>query len=375
MRFRIFIGVLAALLVAYSLFWYVTADKARTDIAAWIKAQQDAGHDIRYSSLDVGGYPYRIEVQVKDLVIKGKSDNTAWALASPHFAAVSLMWNIDHQVLFADRLTLDMTAAGAPGAATTTQTLIAEDMRASIVADDNEDPLRISLTAASLTMEGHDTGTDTGTLAKGAPAPALVVPIAKGVQFKDMQFHWRAASEAVREKGAADDSGIQEPLAWQVAFMSNGVHYPGLEQGPYGADIQKLSLVFEMRGAGIAPGVSPAGIAAWRDHGGTLELTSGEIKWGQLDASMTGSVTLDQDYRPLGAFAALVKGYEPLIDHLIKSGGIEHQEAKTVKSTLDSIIAADTDNDGRLRIPLTLQAGRLMLGPLPIAVLEPVVAR
>ncbi|MDA5192606.1 DUF2125 domain-containing protein [Govanella unica] len=362
MRFRIIIGLLAALLVGYSIYWYVTANQARSDIAAWIKDQQAAGHDISYRALEVGGYPYRIEVQVKDAVVKGHNGDVAWTLSAPHFAVVSATWKSEHKILFADRLTLDMGTPGAEG-----QRLIAEEMRASLVSDDKGDPARVSVVADSLTMEGL-----AATVADAAPG-AQVVPIAKGVQFKDMQFHWRAAAEAVREKGEADETGIQEPLAWQIAFMSKDIHYPEFADSPYGPDIKDMSLVFEMRGLGIVPGATLKTIAAWRDQGGTLELTSGSFKWGKLDTKLSGSVTLDQQFRPLGAFAALVKGYEPLLDHLLKSGGIEHQDAATVKKMLDQIIAADTDNDGRLRLPLTMQAGQLMLGPLPIAALEPVV--
>ncbi len=351
MRFRMLIGGLVLLIIVYTVFWFVSVHDARVEVEAYIRAQKEAGHDITYGSLDIGGFPYRIEVSVEDLQVKDTDGSGSWLLTSPKAAVVAMPWNLKHRILFAETISIRLDDVDLPG-----RIFTAENFRGSIVVDDDTTPLRVALTSNVFRDE-----------IDGVPASVVIM--------KNAQAHWRAASEAdVKTPTDDEENAIQEPLVWQASFKADELSYPDFASSPYGADIQHFNLMIDMRGSGLGPGATTSEIANWRDNGGTLEVTNFTLQWGALDTTMSGSVTLDQQFRPLGAFTASVKGYEPLIDHFIKLGVVAPEEADTAKATLDAIIAADNDNDGRLNVPLTMQSGRLFLGPLPLAELQPMIA-
>ena len=347
LRFKLIIVALAAALAAYSVYWIMAARRAEVGLIAWIQNEKTQGHDISYSALDVGGYPYRIEATLSDFHISGNAAGLAWEFNAPKFAGVVLPWRPRHVILFAKEATARL--APAAGAA---ETFAASAMRASVVMASDNVLERLSITAKHLLATGQ---------AAGRP----------GLEITDGELHWRAAalaSHLMPAVGAEGEETVQEPLAWQLAVKGLDITDPRLATSPYGDKIAELALVVELRGGGLSPQSTLATIAAWRDSGGTVEVPSLKLAWGELDLTLSGSATLDQQFRPLGAFTAEVKGYEPAIDHLRAKGDISPEEASAAKETLAAIVNGE---EGRLPVPITMQAGRMFLGPLPVANLPP----
>ncbi len=344
MRFRLFIGGLVALLVLYVIFWFVLAHVARVKIGEWIEAQRTEGIDVTYDRLDIGGFPYRLQVELRDLKVTGHEGDLLWEMESPNAAAVIMPWNRNHVILIAEEGGLSVSAEGAEP-----DRLKVGGSKASIVVNRDREPLRISAVARQISIEGPAAGPE-------------------GLALRDGELHWRAGSQVPhRPANEAEDDDPREPLAWQLAVRGADINHEMLGLSPYGRELQKFAAVLEVRGSGIDTGASPETIQAWRDQGGTIEVTSFELVWGELDVLMNGSLTLDQQFRPLGAFTAQVKGYEPIISYLHEAGHITAAEAETATRTLEAIVAADTDKDNRLSVPITLQSGRLFVGPLPVA--------
>lgn len=350
LRFKLIIVALVALLAAYSVYWIMAARRAEVGLIAWIQNEKTQGHDISYSTLDVGGYPYRIEATLSDFHISGNAAGLAWEFNAPKFAGVVLPWRPRHVILFAK----EATARLAP-AAGEAEALTASSLRASVMIADGDILERVSITAAHLLAKGenhHDAG----------------------LEVSDGEVHWRAGDQATRlmpAVGGEAEETVQEPLAWQLALKGMDISDPRLAASPYGDTIAELALVVELRGGGLSPESTLATIAAWRDSGGTVEVPSLKLAWGALDLTLSGSATLDQQFRPLGAFTAAVKGYEPAIDHLRAKGDISPEEASAAKETLAAIVNGE---EGRLPVPVTMQAGRMFLGPLPVANLPPLLA-
>jgi hypothetical protein len=214
-------------------------------------------------------------------------------------------------------------------------------------------PERISMTAVSLALQ---------------PQPDAPPEW----EMTNAEAHWRAAYEATaltRLFPSEDEASPKEPLQWQFAAKAQDIAGDRLAVSPYGRVIEELQVVMELHGAGLGPGATLQAIAAWRDNGGTVDVPSFMQKWGELDVKLSGSVTLDRQFRLLGALTAQVRGFEPVIDRLQQDGVIDAQEALTAKETLGSI-AGSVENQ-RLTVPITLQGGRMFVGPLPVANLQP----
>lgn len=360
MRFRIMIGVLAGLMLAYTVYWFVLADKAEDMIVRKIEAERQAGAAIAYDALDVGGFPYRLEFTAVNLdMSREEASGVSWRLTSPELIVVLQPWKLNHAIAFARTLTLELSEGDAPTA------LDVRDMRASVILDKARRPGRVAIEMAELVGLGPDLGN----------APLKVA---------DVGFHWRrpeslaagdaearAAMQAANPAGDPDEEPLMlEPLQSEWALRGARLTHPALAESPYGDTIETFDIVFAVHGD-LAPMLKPQSLAEWRDAGGTLELNGYSMTWGSLDLLLKGSVSLDEYFRPLGAFTAEVRGYEPVIDQLKESGEIDPSEADTVKSTLGTI--AGNDAQGRLTIPIALQSGRLFIGPLPVANLPSIV--
>ena len=60
------LGLVVALAVAWTGFWFYAAAQAKTEIASWRERERQAGRRQDCASLSVGGYPFRIEVRCAD---------------------------------------------------------------------------------------------------------------------------------------------------------------------------------------------------------------------------------------------------------------------------------------------------------------------
>lgn len=351
MRFRLMIGGLAALLAGYALFWFVAAHRFENRILTIIQERRAMGLEITYDDLSVGGFPYRLEALIENVRVSGKAPNGGealqWSAHTPRFAAVVLPWRPRHAVTFMDEATLELRRAG-----TSLDRLTAHQVRNSLVVNGSGASERLSMTAASVAAQGKELA-------------------GSGFKMEAAEAHWRAAYHAATlpRLFPSEEAALQEPLQWQFAVRAKNIQDPRLAAAPYGPVMESFELVLELHGAGIGPRATTASITAWRDNGGTVDVPSLTLKWGELDVKLSGSVSLDQQFRLLGALTAEVHGYEPVIDKLQRDGNIDAAEAATAKETLRSI--ADGNDGGRLPVPVTLQGGRMFLGPLPVANLPP----
>ena len=108
-------------------------------------------------------------------------------------------------------------------------------------------------------------------------------------------------------------------------------------------------------------------MTAWRDGGGTLELQALRVLWGNIDLRANATLALDRDMQPEGAGTAELSGADTLIDMLIQSGALKPEQGGGIKQTLG--LLSQTTSDGRrvVAVPVTLQARRLSIGPVPVA--------
>ena len=114
-------------------------------------------------------------------------------------------------------------------------------------------------------------------------------------------------------------------------------------------------------------------ITAWRDAGGTLELTDFRIRWGPLGIESSGTIALDGAMRPIAALTADIIGYGDVIDALIMSNLIPLGDAFIAKVAFNML--AEKPEDGGppvLRsVPVTAQDGILSVATVKVAELPP----
>ena len=96
------------------------------------------------------------------------------------------------------------------------------------------------------------------------------------------------------------------------------------------------------------------------------------IKWGPLNLWAQGNVTLDEEARPKGNFDAEITNYDQLLAALVKAGIVRQQDAKLALLGLGLVSQLQGKTDGRIAVPVTMNQGKLYLGPLYVARLDPI---
>ena len=110
-----------------------------------------------------------------------------------------------------------------------------------------------------------------------------------------------------------------------------------------------------------------AAIRAWSNDGGAIDVQSLDLVHGVLGLNGEGTLALDNDLQPIGAFTARIAGFQAAIDQLVAAGMVRPDDGKLAKVVL-GVMAKVPKGGGPLQIslPLTLQDRKLSVGPLPL---------
>jgi len=158
-------------------------------------------------------------------------------------------------------------------------------------------------------------------------------------------------------------------IAYDLSLKLMGVSAQVLEDNPLGAKIEQAALHVQLLGK-PPEAWDEAGIKAWREAGGTVNLNALSLQWGQLGLSGNGTLALDKDMQPEGAFTAHLTGYEQAIDSLAAAGWIKLSAASIAKLALGITSHPGPDGKPSVDTPLTIQnrrisAGAIKLGQVP----------
>jgi hypothetical protein len=98
-----------------------------------------------------------------------------------------------------------------------------------------------------------------------------------------------------------------------------------------------------------------------------VELTQFNANWeAATTVSGDGTVALDQRLQPVGAFSAVVRGYDEAVDAAVARGLMTPAQGTAVKVWLNA--RAEKDERGlKVKLPLTIQDGFLSMGPVKLA--------
>lgn len=139
-----------------------------------------------------------------------------------------------------------------------------------------------------------------------------------------------------------------------------------------GREISKLRADFQLKGP-LPRGTAQRAIEAWRDSGGTLEVDWFHLVWGKFDLRSKGTLALDAQTRPIGAFSTDIRGHNTMLDALVARKVLERKTIALAKIGL-SLMAKNPPDGGPpvLTIPVTAQDGHLYAGPIKILDLDPI---
>ena len=328
------LAVLAALSIAYVVFWLFMAGELRDGVARWSEARRAEGYTVLFSRLRIGGFPLVLRLDLERPGLGAPDGGIPWTWEGARAVAEMRPWNMRRVGIdLSGAHTLGLVVAGRP----VTYTGTAGGLTGVLVM------AGAWPSSAEIHIEDVDLSTADGT-------GRVVVK--------------RADLTARRRVGkTSDDPGS----TLEMRLRAEDVRLPGRLALPLGNHLARLTVVAGLLGP-IPAGPWPQSLAAWRDEGGTVEVERLDITYGPLSAQATGTVALDGNMQPIGAFTAKVQGFRQTVDALRKRGLVRRRDAVTAMLVLGAL--ARTPEGGgppTLNLAITVQDRTLFAGPVPLA--------
>lgn len=128
-----------------------------------------------------------------------------------------------------------------------------------------------------------------------------------------------------------------------------------------------------MRVVGALPrqGTARERVDAWRRAGGYVDLEDLVLERQPVAARGQGRLALDRENRPIGALRLDIVGYREIITALAQAGKVRQDQADIVVAALDFMAGPPVDGQRRLDVDLSMQHGRMTIGPLTVMRLAP----
>ena len=339
---------LIVLVAAYTVYWFSVTDEIRKQVEAFATQPQQrlvAGWD----EFSMRGYPYRIEAAFTQPAASAPDAPEAWEWRSERASVALLPYNLRHAVLTLGREHL---------------VRYREPLRGGF--SQNEIRATVGKAQASYVE------------LKDMPFGRLAID----VNELDAQ-HFRGASGAsdranlarlqLHTRPSVNDRDELIPAAYDFALRAEGVTLESDRRVPVlGNDMSYLLVQARLRDVPGTRHLSAIELLnAWRDTGGTLSISDLIVKWGPLDLTASGKLSLDAQNRPEGRLDARVTDFKNLVDAMAQEGIVKEDEARIALAGLVLVSQFQGNRSGDVLVPVIMDKGRIYLGPLAIGNLTP----
>jgi hypothetical protein len=355
------IGVLVVFAL-YTLYWFVAATQLRREVETFAARADPEEVIVSWRSLGVSGFPYRIALGFDNPQARAPDAPENWHWQAQGLEADFLPYNLRHVVLKVD----------------------------------GEQQLRYSDVRGANSMRHLLRARAVGTWAsyvdvKGAPFGRLAIDIDHLVAARDgsesedlltgisgermsaarLQLHLRPSEEA---DGAPPQPVDALTRSYDLALQGDDmVLAASAPAAVLGTEVKLIAVQARLRDVPRKARTSLVELSRdWLQQGGSLDVSDLRIQWGPLDLWAQGRVTLDADARPMGRFDAEVTDYAKLLAALVKAGIVRQQDAKLTLLGLGLVSQLQGKAEGRISVPIVMKDGKLFLGPLVVAHLDPV---
>ncbi|MGF1606002.1 MAG: DUF2125 domain-containing protein [Rhodothalassiaceae bacterium] len=312
---------IAAAVIGYGAYWFSVKETLEQRIEATIQRIEAAGGRVRSGRIEISGFPSRTIITLAGLQVTGP-DGAITGTAGD-LVLISHPWTPGRWIAKAGAVHL----AFAPE--TPFLTLTADRAEASFRLDGIR-LVRLDLVADGARLSGPEAGLDMD----------------------------RLTANLLREDRQNEQAGgLREPLVAKLALRGAAVDYGSEPPG-------SLDGIWEIHGR--LPGLDRASLASWRDAGGTLELMELTIGQGPTRLVLSGTLSLDTEFRLFGALTAEGTRLDRLVALMGENAVMPPARALAAASAINQVA-----QEGQVQLPLLIQDGQIALDTQPLMTLPP----
>jgi hypothetical protein len=339
-RLWLFLPFTALVLIAlaWTVFWYVAANRADATVTAWLEQEAARGRIYGCASRHSGGYPFRIEMRCTEPSLELANAEPVRVVKAKELRGVAQVYE--------------------PGLiiAEITGPLAVSEAGQSVVWRGDWRLAQASLRGVSGTPERLSVVVEDGRVdrADGSGAEAS----ATWATANHLEFHLRRGSAAASDKPviefAAQVAGATVPSAALLAGR------------PFDAEVTALvSGLAEWRAKALATRLKD-----WQASGGRLDVTRLRLRQGDAVAEAVGNIGLSAAGRPDGTFNVTMAGFERMVQQMVGSSGQGLQLGLLAGL---AFLGRPAEIEGRrgVAVALRFNDGAVFLGPIPLGKMEP----
>ena len=314
----------------WCLLWTVAASEYRHIVDGWLEAERGHGHVVSYDERTTGGFPHAVLLRFTNLSWSDTEGGRVKAGAIT-FTANPWRWRV-FNIAFTDGFEISVPF---PSAENPLMVHGEEgDGHVELTDSNNWDFVRLRFTNLEASRPAHKVFT-AANLELTADRP---------------------------EEPAKDhtETGLSlSAKATRVVLTSE-------KPLPFGVDVPTLDA--SLRIMGPPPDIfDKASVAAWNTESGVIEWDNFDLAWGPLTLSAKGTLGLDDDLQPEGAFSGKIGGQDDVIRALLDQGWIAKRQANMLNSVLNLFARpGKIAEKPSLEMPIAVQMGGLFLGPVRI---------
>ncbi len=321
-RLLVIILVGAALWAGY---WYVAAQGARAGFEAWFETRRAEGWQADYTSLEIKGFPNRVDTTFEKPMLADPETGLAWA--APFFQLFALTYKPNHIIAVWPKSQQFST----PNAK---YDIASENMRASLVmaAESNLPLERANLVADAMAISTGDT-----------------IATLEGIQVAVSRLE--GATGDYRFVLNAD--GVIPPQPSGVTLRTGGTLPRQLDA--LRADMSvKFTRPWDLRA-----------LEQQRPQPARIQVRLAEAKWGALELALAGTLEIDDAGRPTGRLTIKARNWRDIIAIIRQMGWLSERLVGHAEQAL-SLAAQLSGNSETLDLPLDFKDGAVTLGPIPL---------
>ena len=320
--------------VSWTAAWFYAASAAGRGLDDWRHAEAAQGRSWTCPNRAIGGYPFAITIDCSDATFVGQAKGQGVEGSIAHLKA-------DVSLAHPRSLLVSLVAPFAYKTSDGTTTVTATWTHLEVAMTPLPHPAALALHGSDVAVEG----------VFGASGPQ--------------------GGKAARLDVALAPVSDQPAPAIDIAVAIAGTNVPVLDDLMGGTDPVSFDLAGRVNRAIARSAHTPEEmIDLWRQDGGSFDITQATILRGTSKVKASGTLRLDDAHRPKGHLDAQFIGLEPILQRFGISGNLA--AAGSLLSTLfgGPRQAAPTE-PGALALPISLQNGRLAIGPLQTEVSVP----
>lgn len=308
-------------------WWFHASRQAMGLFQDWVTEQRDAGIDTQFARVTSSGYPFSITLTVDRFGMAGPG--RGWFISAERMDVSFPPWRFD-EYAYRSQAPVRIGFIGIPGSLRTP--IVLESVSGAYSVANASAPHRV-------TVDARDMSGPQGMAAKSLSL-TLEIPETPPV-----------ASSAVALEGS---------LSLEDAMIAPLVPEGLAEQ------VETASLAVLVSGPISTGGSALKRLALWRDGGGIVDVSDIILRWGAMDVTGDGTVTVDAVMRPLASFALKVGGLKETARDFESVGLIDASTRRGIELGAGILSFANGGGD-TVPLPVTIQSGVLSLGPVGIA--------